>query len=184
MESVYLRGTQTAFTLSFSRSYAPVIVQYFNFHSLGNKGYQERMATLLSGAGRLSSELNGSGYFRCISPGHEPSPQIEKQERMICLCHEINCPSYRTSQPPSATGLPVVVFTLSDTFAAQHPQVTISDLSDRVYHKGFSIPCRFHLPSHQREARRLADPWQIMRYRIGARMDEVLTFFGSWSDRT
>jgi hypothetical protein len=50
----------------------------------------------------------------------------------------------QTAQLPGSAGLPVVVFTLSDAFTARHPQVTLSDLSDRIFVKEFSIPRQFY----------------------------------------
>ncbi|KAI9932466.1 hypothetical protein MW887_008707 [Aspergillus wentii] len=80
LEPDYLRWTQLAFTLSFSRPNAPVAVQYYHLRRLGRDGYQKAIYTLLSTARELSFRLEDTGYYRCISDIHR------KFEFHVSLC--------------------------------------------------------------------------------------------------
>ncbi|KAJ5409716.1 uncharacterized protein N7487_004075 [Penicillium crustosum] len=128
LESSYLRGTQSNFSLSFSRSGAPIAGQYYNFLHLGLAGYRERTHILLDRACHLSVRLERTGYFSCLSDAHR------RQIPGICRDH---C---REGGQTTAPVLPVVVFRLTDHVQRLYPKVQLSDVSDAMHNFRFSIP--------------------------------------------
>ncbi|PLN82567.1 PLP-dependent transferase [Aspergillus taichungensis] len=118
LESSYLRGSQSEFTLSFSRSGASVVGQYYNFQHFGLEGYRRKINQLLELAYSIGSQLEDTGYFHCLSNAHHP-------------CRGCG------NQPP---GIPVVVFTFSETFKKQAPVASLADVGDRMLEQGFAIP--------------------------------------------
>lgn len=130
LESSYLRGTQTAYTLSFSRSSIPIIVQYYQFHQKGLTGYCKLINRYLDIARILSLELEDTGYFSCLSGVH-----LLRQGQ---LCIEL--PSCRKGNPTMNPGIPIVVFTLSDDAKEKYPVLDMSVLSDALYKMNFSVP--------------------------------------------
>ncbi|PLB51452.1 PLP-dependent transferase [Aspergillus steynii IBT 23096] len=140
VESSYLRGTQSAYTLSFSRSQAPVVVQYFNFLHLGVDGYQQKITALLSASRSFSHQLNTSRIFKCISPGHQPTSHLDNIQQHLSLCKYTDY-SFETKQKDQChPGLPVVVFTASKSAQGNIHPTQLSDLSNWMFEKGFSIP--------------------------------------------
>ncbi|OKP13492.1 Glutamate decarboxylase B [Penicillium subrubescens] len=128
--SSYLRGTQTAFTLSFSRSAIPVTAQYFNFYSKGIHGYRAHVNESLNKAQVLSEQLEHSGYFACLSDIHgQPS-----RHNTMCKLH---CTDSESLNIP---GLPIVVFRLCSDVKKNLPELTLSDISDVLRTVEISIP--------------------------------------------
>ncbi|OQD66984.1 hypothetical protein PENPOL_c004G00788 [Penicillium polonicum] len=128
LESSYLRGTQSNFSLSFSRSGAPIAGQYYNFLRLGLAGYRERTHGLLDRACHLSIRLEDTGYFSCLSDAH--------RQQIPGVCHDL-C---RGADQITAPVLPVVVFRLSDRVRQLYPKMQLSDVSDAMHGFKFSIP--------------------------------------------
>jgi glutamate decarboxylase len=80
--------------LTFSRSAAPIIGQYFNLLHLGFQGYRHLALNDLKNARLLSRALEKSGYFDVISDIHRPMGlQSEK---------EIDSPNIDVRRMPSA----------------------------------------------------------------------------------
>ncbi|KAJ5734620.1 hypothetical protein N7533_013023 [Penicillium manginii] len=121
LESSYLRGTQTAYTLSFSKSSAPIVSQYYQFYQKGLAGYRRLINRYLDIAKLLSLELENTGYFVCLSGSTGRS-----------ICREGN----HNMNP----GIPLVVFTLSEGAKKDYPTLDMSALSDAVHEMKFSIP--------------------------------------------
>ncbi|KAF9883256.1 hypothetical protein FE257_003812 [Aspergillus nanangensis] len=139
VESSYLRGAQTAFSLSFSRSAAPVVVQYFKFLSLGMDGYVEKITSLLLTAGSFGRQLERTGYFTCVGPVLQSAETGKYSDSY--WCNSSKCQSCSTGDKGCGLpGLPVVVFTFSAAFRHRHPYVTLTDVGDRMFERGFSIP--------------------------------------------
>lgn len=126
LESSYLRGTQSAFTLSFSKSSTPVVVQYFQFCHLGLDGYRQIIHDSLATARLLSDLLEATGYFSCLSDMHRP----------ISKCHG----NLETCGPTARPGIPVVCFKLSDDFSLRNPGLCLSAFSDSMHDQKISIP--------------------------------------------
>lgn len=124
LESSYLRGTQTAYTLSFSKSSAPIVSQYYQFYQKGLAGYRRLINRYLDIAKLLSLELENTGYFVCLSGSTGRS-----------ICREGN----HNMNP----GIPLVVFTLSEGAKKDYPTLDMSALSDAVHEMKFSIPRKF-----------------------------------------
>lgn len=128
VESSYLRGTHSDFSLSFSRSGAPIAGQYYNFLRLGLAGYQDRTQSLLDRARRLSVLLEETGYFYCLSDAHRQ----QKAGGGYTLC--------KGSDQAVTHVLPIAVFRLSDQARRQYPNLQLSDISDAMHDLKFSIP--------------------------------------------
>ncbi|KAI2704966.1 hypothetical protein CBS147317_1918 [Penicillium roqueforti] len=128
VESSYLRGTHSDFSLSFSRSGAPIAGQYYNFLRLGLAGYQDRTQSLLDRARRLSVLLEETGYFYCLSDAHRQ----QKAGGGYTLC--------KGSDQAVPHVLPIAVFRLSDQARRQYPNLQLSDISDAMHDLKFSIP--------------------------------------------
>ncbi|KAJ5641335.1 Glutamate decarboxylase B [Penicillium lividum] len=126
LESSYLKGSQSAFTLSFSRPSTPVVVQYYQLHHLGMDGYRKIIQNSISKARLLSEKLEATGYFHCWSDIHRP----------ISRCHEFSGKCVQAKHP----GLPVVAFRLSDEFLLRNPAVSLSSFSDSMHDQNISIP--------------------------------------------
>ncbi|KAJ5302354.1 hypothetical protein N7508_007217 [Penicillium antarcticum] len=129
LESSYLRGTLSNFSLSFSRSGAPVAAQYYyNFLRLGLAGYQDRTRSLLDRAGRFSVLLEHTGHFLCLSDAHRQ--QTSGACQTLCRGHD----------QPATPVLPIVVFKLTDRVRRQYPKLQLSDVSDAMLDLKVSIP--------------------------------------------
>lgn len=130
LESSYLRGTQTAYTLSFSKSSVPIVAQYYQFYQQGMSGYRLRIGRYLEIAKALSLELENTGYFTCLSPVHLTYRSKAKSKISGC------------SNGCSMTdpGIPVVVFALSDDAKKRYPGLDLSNLSDSLHEMKLSIP--------------------------------------------
>ncbi|EPS26248.1 hypothetical protein PDE_01184 [Penicillium oxalicum 114-2] len=128
-ESSYLRGTQTAFTLSFSRSAMPITAQYFNFYSKGMNGYRAHVNDSLIKAQVLSERLESTGYFTCLSDIHRKA----RRSKTMCDSHARESDSFNP-------GLPIVVFRLLPDVKKRHADLTLSVISDVLYDMNISIP--------------------------------------------
>ncbi|KAJ5263424.1 hypothetical protein N7478_011029 [Penicillium angulare] len=128
-ESCYLRGIQTAFSLSFSMSSTPIVYQYCNFLQKGLNGYRQTIQSCLENARIVSEGLESSGYFRCLSDIHRLQAGSKLQVGSRSLCEE-----------EMISGLPVVVFRLSDGFKREYPSFCLTDISDIMHQQRYSIP--------------------------------------------
>lgn len=133
LESSYLRGSHTNFSLSFSHSGAPIAGQYYNFHRMGITGYREWAQTMLDRARLLSIGLHDIGYFSCLGDSHN---QLSSQgaNGYNTRCQESDC--------AEAPALPIVVFTFSDHVQRLYPKLRLPDVSDSMYDLEFSIPSK------------------------------------------
>lgn len=147
MESSYLRGTQVGFTVSFSRSSAPIVIQYYLFLHYGRQTFCNRTRSLLLHAGELACRLEQTGFFQCLSPicrhqdeaqdylsrgSRDEWPTIHRTDKGAC---HSSCMCSR-----SYDGIPIVVFTWSAAVKQESPWVRLGTLSDMMYARGFSIP--------------------------------------------
>lgn len=67
----YLGGDDAHYELSFSRSAAPVVLQYYNFVRFGFAGFRAVHARSRSLAQRLAARLHDTGRFRLLGDGSE-----------------------------------------------------------------------------------------------------------------
>lgn len=137
LESSYLRGSHTNFSLSFSRSGAPIVGQYYSFHRLGLAGYRERVQTMMSRANLLGTRLEDTGYFSCLA---------DSRRLVSHKANEINtrCQEGRCTEAPE---LPIVVFGFSEHVLATYPKLRLSDVSNAMHDLKFSIPSKSIDPS-------------------------------------
>lgn len=144
MESTYLRGAQTAFTLSFSRSCSPVVVQYLNFLHLGREGYTRKVESFLSSAELWSWRLEQTGYFTCVSPlsqlRERKNHSGSRHSHMSCQTCSPYDPEHQ-SRP--SFGLPIIVFALSPDFRERYPWVRLEEVGDLMFERGFAVPRKF-----------------------------------------
>ncbi|KAJ5757350.1 uncharacterized protein N7511_006044 [Penicillium nucicola] len=129
LESSYLRGTHSNFSLSFSRSGVPIVGQYYNFLRLGLAGYRDRTQSLFDRASRLSALLEETGFFCCLGDAHRR--QSAAGYHTLCRGGD---------QAAAAPVLPIVVFRLTDRVRRQYPNLQLSNVSDAMQGLNFSIP--------------------------------------------
>ncbi|KAF2149486.1 glutamate decarboxylase [Myriangium duriaei CBS 260.36] len=137
----YLGGTEESYTLNFSRPGAQIIAQYYNLIHLGFKGYRSIMENALANARLLSKALEATGWFRCISDIHRKKGDF----------HYTGQGTYTPEKETSASynaGLPVVAFTLSDSFKKDYPHVKQEVVSNLLRAKQYIIP-NYPLPPNE-----------------------------------
>ncbi|KAJ5727054.1 hypothetical protein N7493_004874 [Penicillium malachiteum] len=126
LESSYLRGTQSAYTLSFSRSNIPVVSQYYQFNQQGMVGYSEKTNRYLRIARILSWELGKTGCFVCLSGVH--------------LQEEIKGSYCQEGRPTINPGIPAAVFTLSNKAKKLYRNLHLANISDALHSMKFPVP--------------------------------------------
>ena len=141
----YLGGTEESYTLNFSRPGAQIIAQYYNLIHLGFTGYQAIMENALSNARLLSKALEATGWFRCVSDIHR-----KKGQHKLVPGEAAYTPENETSADYNA-GLPVVAFTLSDSFKKDYPHVKQAAVSNLLRAKQYIIP-NYPLPPNEESA--------------------------------
>lgn len=151
----YLGGTEESYTLNFSRPGAQIIAQYYNLIHLGFTGYRAIMENALANARLLSKSLEASGYYRCVSDIHRPVGQFKMVEGQKPVPDKDD----ETSKDYNP-GLPVVAFTLSDSFKKNYPRVKQIAVSNMLRAKQYIIPSKspcFVTRAPLQEANRLPD---------------------------
>lgn len=138
LESSYLRGSHTNFSLSFSRSGAPVAGQYYKFSSLGMVGYQESVQKSTERARWVSTRLHDTGYFSCLGDG-PPRFSSPRLDETSLLCQEKDC--------ALVARIPIVVFTFSDRFREFFPDLRLLAVSDAMHDLKSSIPSKHTCPT-------------------------------------
>lgn len=138
----YLGGTEESYTLNFSRPGAQIIAQYYNLIHLGFTGFQAIMENALSNARLLSNALEATGWFRCVSDIHRKKGQTKFVEGEKPHHSESN------SSADFNAGLPVVAFTLSDSFKKDYPHVKQVAVSNLLRAKQYIIP-NYPLPPNE-----------------------------------
>ncbi|KAL2387970.1 hypothetical protein RJ035_003740 [Blastomyces gilchristii] len=131
----YLGGTEETFTLNFSRPGMQVIGQYYNLVRLGFNGYREIMENCLANARLLSTALENTGWFICVSDIHRKKGTFKFQQvEGLSKYH-----GGETSADYNA-GLPVVSFRFSDEFQKEYPDVKQDSVSLLLRAKQYIIP--------------------------------------------
>ena len=138
----YLGGTEESYTLNFSRPGAQIIAQYYNLIHLGFSGYRAIMENALQNARLLSKSLEATTWFRCVSDIHR-----KKGQHKATPGEEAFTPDNEDSSAYNA-GLPVVAFTLSDSFKKDYPHVKQAAVSNLLRAKQYIIP-NYPLPPNE-----------------------------------
>lgn len=131
----YLGGTEETFTLNFSRPGMQVVGQYYNFIRLGFNGYREIMENCLANARLLSTALENTGWFLCISGIHRKNGSSKVEQTNGLLKYQEG----ETSADYNA-GLPVVSFRFSDEVQQKYPDVKQESVSLLLRAKQYIIP--------------------------------------------
>lgn len=138
----YLGGTEESYTLNFSRPGANVIAQYFSFLHLGFNGYASIGQADLENARVLSTALEGSGYFECVSDIHRPKGTFYHNIASKGGLHDGSeeVAGEDVSSKDFNPGLPVVAFRLTNAFHKENPHVKQESVSTLLRVKGWVIP--------------------------------------------
>jgi glutamate decarboxylase len=152
-----LGGKMDTFTLSFSRSGAPVIAQYYNFLRLGFEGYQAVQRTSLDIAGRLAEKVAKIPCLRVLSdgsdlpvvtlrvePGYDEFTAVQLADRL--RLHGWQVPVYQL--PPALEDVSVLRFVVRNGFTREATDTLVADLRQAT---------EFLTPDGSRQARALAD---------------------------
>ncbi|WP_026152277.1 glutamate decarboxylase [Actinopolyspora halophila] len=87
----YLGSTRTHHELTFSRSAAPVVVQYYNFVRLGFEGYRAAHARSREIATMLADALAETGPFRILGDGRQlPVVALRLRDHVQWKLHELS----------------------------------------------------------------------------------------------
>ncbi|OJD15061.1 glutamate decarboxylase [Emergomyces pasteurianus Ep9510] len=131
----YLGGTEETFTLNFSRPGMQVVGQYYNLIRLGFNGYREIMENCLANARLLSTALEKTGWFLCVSDIHRKKGNfnLEKVEGLLKYNEGETSAEYNA-------GLPVVAFRFCDEFQKKYPHVKQDSVSLLLRSKQYIIP--------------------------------------------
>ncbi|CAK9436175.1 uncharacterized protein LODBEIA_P07330 [Lodderomyces beijingensis] len=140
----YLGGVEETFGLNFSRPGFPVILQYYNFLSLGKEGYAKIFDGCMSNARLLSDYLTESTYFEVLSEIHIKISEEEKAKYYTKKSsHKLN--DIWTVNENYRPGLPVVAFRFSKDFRTKYPEVPQEMFSTLLRKHGFIVP-NYRLP--------------------------------------
>lgn len=131
----YLGGTEETFTLNFSRPGMQVVGQYYNLIRLGFSGYREIMENCLANARLLSTALEKTGWFICVSDIHRKKGSFDFEHVKGLLKYQQG----ETSADYNA-GLPVVAFRFSDEFQKKFPDIKQDSVSLLLRAKQYIIP--------------------------------------------
>ncbi|SCW03672.1 LAFE_0G15632g1_1 [Lachancea fermentati] len=135
----YLGGVEETFNLNFSRPGFQVIHQYYNFLTLGMKGYKEVFDRSLFVARAFSlallNEADLAGNFEVVSCIHE---RLDGEP----ACNRDVLEDPQNFRP----GVPLVAFRLSKQFHEKYPEIPQAILSTMLRGKGWIIP-NYPLPA-------------------------------------
>lgn len=128
----YLGSVEDSYTLNFSRPGFQSIHQYYNFLQLGREGYRKIHHSSLRNARLLSTELEKTGYFECVSNIHRK----KGSSKFVAGKHE----DIEFEDDYYNYGLPVVAFKFRKEFVEQYPNVPQSLVSTLLRNNGWIIP--------------------------------------------
>lgn len=131
----YLGGVEETFGLNFSRPGFQVVHQYFNFVSLGKRGFMEHFGSSLYVARFFSHRLLNlpglKGKFSVVSSIHESI-----KDNSVPREYE----QYREHPELYKPGVPLVAFRFSDEFMNTYPEIPQLLLSNMLRTRGWIIP--------------------------------------------
>jgi glutamate decarboxylase len=134
----YLGGSMPNYSLNFSRSATPVLLQYYNFLRLGRQGYRRIMANTLTNARYLGEQLEETGLFEWISRGAglpvvvarllpDRVPNLtNKQLSQTLRGRGWIVPAY--SLPPNAENVNVLRFVVKEDFSRDLADLLLADI--------------------------------------------------------
>lgn len=144
----YLGGVEETFGLNFSRPGFPVIIQYFNFLTLGREGYTKIYNSCIANARLLSDFYEQTGYFEVLSVIHKPVTASEKAK--IYTREKDSAQESFGNQQDYQPGLPVVAFRFSKEIRDNYKEIPQALFSHLLRNKGYIIP-NYHLPPNEIE---------------------------------
>jgi glutamate decarboxylase len=150
----YLGGSMPNFSLNFSRSASPVLLQYYNFLRLGRMGYRRIIANTLTNARYLGEQLIETGAFEWISKGaglpvvvvrllppEKGGPQMSNLELSRALRHRgWIVPAY--SLPPNADNIDVLRFVVKENLSRDLADLLVTDIRRALGRDGEQPPER------------------------------------------
>lgn len=149
----YLGGIEETFNLNFSRPGFQVIHQYFNFMSMGFKGYKEHFRKSIFVARAFSyGLLKAKGlkdHIELISSIHE---RIEDSS----IPENVN--DYLINYSDYKPGIPLVAFKLSPEFMRNYPEIPQVIISSLLRARGWIIP-NYPLPKSSDDS----ENWEVLR---------------------
>jgi glutamate decarboxylase len=136
----YLGGSMPNYSLNFSRSASPVLLQYYNFLRLGRLGYKGILANALTNARYLGEQLVESGLFEWISKGtglpvvvarvlgpEHGGPNLTNTQLSQALRQRgWIVPAY--TLPPNAQDVDVLRFVVKENFSRDLADLLLADI--------------------------------------------------------
>ena len=140
----YLDEVQKTYTLSFSRPGAHVVLQYYSFLRHGFHGFRHIIGQCLQEARYLSSKLEVTGIFTCVSDTHRLQRRTSSGSKRVASSPG-QASGVCQTELEYRPGLPVVTITFSDLFKAVYQRAQLSVVARDLRRKGFSVPRMCHL---------------------------------------
>lgn len=147
----YLGGVEETFGLNFSRAGFPVVLQYYNFLTLGKEGYSKIFNSCISNARLLSNILEKSEYFEVLSVIHKEVSD-ERAAQVYTKVHHVDSKHTKEAihNEKFEPGLPVVAFRFSKELRETYPEIPQGIFSTLLRNKGYIVP-NYHLPPDEGE---------------------------------
>ncbi len=146
----YLGGEMRNYSLNFSRSAAPVYLQYYNFLRLGTEGYTAIMANILDNARYLEERLLKLGMFELLTDA-QYLPVVVLRLRgdpgysVFQLCEILRergwtVPAY--TLPPNAQDIAVMRVVVKENFSRDMAEMFATDVEKAVHRLETDRPTR------------------------------------------
>ncbi len=140
----YLGGHMPNYSLNFSRSAAPVLLQYYNFLRLGRDGYQRVMDNVLDNARYLEQRLADTGRFEVLTdarylPVVVVTPTGDEPVDVTALAGQLRSngwivPAY--TLPPNAEDVHVLRMVVKENFSRDMAELLMGDVQAALDHGG------------------------------------------------
>jgi glutamate decarboxylase len=149
----YLGGSMPNCSLNFSRSSAPIVLQYYNFLRLGREGYQRIVNNSVANAQELARRLVGTGAFESLSAGsglpivalrlkgaHEGGPADLTAEEISDRLRRRGwiIPAYHL--PPNASDIGVLRMVVKENFGRELADDLVADIEAIIGRRDDSGP--------------------------------------------
>jgi glutamate decarboxylase len=136
----YLGGNMPNYSLNFSRSATPVLLQYFNFLRLGREGYTRVMGNVMENARYLEERLADDGRFELLTdPRYLPVVVVTAKDPEALDVHALSAqlaahgwivPAY--TLPPNAEHVDVLRMVVKENFSRDMAELLAGNIDEAL----------------------------------------------------
>jgi glutamate decarboxylase len=136
----YLGGEMPNYSLNFSRSATPVLLQYYNFLRLGREGYARVMGNVMDNARYLEQRLAGDGRFELLTdPRYLPVVVVTARDPEALDVHALSAqlaahgwivPAY--TLPPNAEHVDVLRMVVKENFSRDMAELLAGNIDEAL----------------------------------------------------